>query len=151
MGLYIILRVRKRSNSTGRLQQGDATIRPTLYLATLYIAMTTKMLRMVVLLVYARSAHYISSFNLLHAFRCSQCGASAPRTSTAHACTHVCNAMCRMQTPTNTHTLCGKSALICCHTEKTSKSSYNADLAADLASPQEKESPCQMASNVSIY
>lgn len=55
------------------------------------------------------SAHYISCFNLLYAFRCSRCGASTPHSSDAHTCTHVCsNAMCQTHTPTNTltHILC---------------------------------------------
>lgn len=151
MGSYIILRARKRSNSTGRLQLGDATIRPTLYLATLYIAMTTKMLRMVVLLVYARLLALHTTSPRSTCYTPSDVPSATPHTSTAHACTHVCNAMCQMQTPTNTHTLCEKSPFICYHTEKTSKSSYNTDLVANLASPQEKEIPCQMESNVSIY
>lgn len=105
--------------------------------------MATKMLRMVVLLVYARSPalHTTSSASTCYAFRCSQCGASTPHTSKAHTSTHVCNAVCQCHKRTHTHAtrLCEKSALICYRTEKTS----NTDSAA---SPQEEEIPCQMAS-----
>lgn len=142
--LFVALCVSLRSQCSGRLQLGDTKIRPTLYLATLYIAMTTKMLRMVVLLVYARSlARSLCTLHLLLQLATPSDVLSAKpqhHTHLMHTCIHVCNAPCQIQTPTNTHTLVVKRALICCHTEKTL---YNMDLITSLSD--------SVQSNTSIY
>lgn len=113
--------------------------------------MTTKMLQMVVLLVYACSLilHTTSSASTCYAFRCSH-GASVPHTANAHTCTHVCNAVCQCVCPqTNKHThapssLWGKCFHLLPHTENF-KALVQCRFSADCASPREKEIPCQMA------
>lgn len=104
--------------------------------------MATKMLRMVVLLVYARSL--CIPHLLLQLATPSDVPSVEPRRHThlKHILALMYITQCANATSTHATRPCDKSAFICYRTEKTS----NPDSVADLASSQEEEIPCQMAS-----